>query len=72
LPKGRIGEIANSKNALPLVTSALAVAERNFDIAITVDRIGPNAKASFPRTNQIGSTLGAVPEIHQQYRVSKY
>jgi hypothetical protein len=47
LPKGRIGEIANDKNALPLVTNALAVAERNFDIGITVDRIGPTPRQAF-------------------------
>ena len=49
LPKSRSIEIANSKNALPLVTSALAVAERNFDIAITVDRIGPTPRQAFQR-----------------------
>jgi hypothetical protein len=52
LPKGRIGEIANSKNVLPLVTSA--VAERNFDIAITVDRIGPTPKQAFQGRIELG------------------
>jgi hypothetical protein len=54
LPKSRIGEIANGKNALPLVTTALAVAERNFDIAITVNRIGQTPRQAFQGRIELG------------------
>jgi hypothetical protein len=47
LPKSRSIEIANSKNGLPFVTNALAVAEPDFDIGMTVDRIGPTPRQAF-------------------------
>ena len=57
LPKSRIGEIANSKKALPLVTCALTVAERNFGIAITVDRIGPTPRQAFQGRIELGQSF---------------